>query len=506
MTSEKINKIPSRPMIRAIPYVLAVILGVAVYARAVNGPFIWDDQVFIEDFKANPNRDIATVFTSPFISSFHGTGGSFYRPIVSLSLLLDFRLWGLRTFGYHLENLVLHALCILCVAWLAFLIFRSKTSSVAAAFLFAVHPAHSQSVAWISGRTDLFCTLFMTPALCTYILYRQSRKTGFLVLSLILSMFALMSKELAALMPILTGLTAWATGERDYRRIASEAIPYAVVVGIFFLWHGMVLAGSETLRIHVPLKLRLAIIAYSLYTHFQILLLPHTAKLGYLLTPAEIISFSTAFYGLALAVLTVSLWANRKWSRIPFFCMAWYLVTIAPVCGVPGSYSTGMVSERFVYVPSIGLALAFGWLVSLGACHEFRKLRIGSLLLAAVIVSYFAVVSINRSALYTSDIVFWKQFVRDSPRNPAGYYNLGIAYAHENQFKEALENFRTTTELAPNFKEAYYWLGRTYTELGEYDKAIESLEKALEFAPGDPTLEDALRVVYARKAKHVSPR
>lgn len=491
-------------VLRTAPYVIAALIGIAVYVRAVNGSFIWDDEVFIEHLKANPDLTIADVFTSPFIGTFGDTGGNFYRPIVSLSFLLDFRLWRLNPLGYHLHNLVLHALCILAVAWLAFLVLGSRTAAVGAAFLFAVHPAHSQSVAWISGRTDLFCALFLVPALCTYILYYRTRRISLLGISLVLTALALMSKELALLMPLLAGLITWGMGERNYRRILLNMVPYLVLACIFFMVRSAILTGSQPFQVQVPWKLRLAIMAYSLYTHFQILLLPQTAKLGYLLKPDEIISPTTAFYGSALALVTLSLWANRGLSRIPFFCMAWFLLTILPVSGMPGSYSTGMVSERFVYLPSLSLAFAFGWLLAKATQGGSAKLGWLAMALGLVLISAFAVLSVIRSGLYTSDVTFWEQFIRDSPRNPAGYYNLGIAYAHANKLEEAVTNFEKSINLAPGFKQAYYWLGRTYIDLRKYDQAINVIEKGLEIAPDDPILEDLLKQAFAAKVKSLN--
>ncbi len=188
----KTSDVPlTHKLIRAVPFIAAIILGIVVYIRAVEGPFIWDDIVLIQQLGIHTSEGWWQIFTTGFLYDSAGKGAAFYRPIIIASLLFDHALWGEDTLGYHITNLFFHAVTILFVGILTWQILRSRVAAVASAFLFAVHQVHADSVCWVSGRTDVICAGFLISGICAYMEYHRSGRRGFLAISLVLILLAL---------------------------------------------------------------------------------------------------------------------------------------------------------------------------------------------------------------------------------------------------------------------------------------------------------------------------
>lgn len=461
-----------------------------MYLRAAQGPFIWDDNFLLKQLGRYEGSSLLKIFTSGFL--IRPTGGAdFYRPLVTLSLVLDRSLWGSNPLGYHATNLVLHAVSILMVALFIWLLLRNRAAAIGGAFLFAVHPVHAESVCWISGRTDLICAVFLLGGLNLYLIYRTSGRRIALVASYVLIALALLSKELAMLAPVLVALAAWAFGERKYKRIVLDALPYAALALAYFAVRSGVLYGTEPLTDERSSLHQAATVAYSIFIHFQILLLPHTAHLSYEVVMQEIANAGTFAILLSLAALTWFLWSYRSSAPIPFFGLVWFLLTIAPASALAGREISTIVSQRFLYLPSVGLAVVFGWALA-RVLQARSSIRITGVGVALAIVLAFSALSVKQSALWANEVVFWEQFTRDTPTIGWSYYHLGMAYHNAGNYKKAVLAHQGAAELMPEKPEPEYGIGKAYRALGDFDLAIEHYSKALELRPGDPLLLDEL--------------
>ena len=181
---------------------LLLLLTLSVYANSLTGEFVWDDDFLILE---NPSIMSFTHVWTYFVLDLYQSYSNYYRPIQALSNAVDFALWGANPFGFHLTNVLLHmAVIALYFGIVNFITGDRRVASVAAA-LFAVHPAHVAVVAYIAGRADTLCALFMLLSLIFF--YRHftaSRKDGSraqYILSLAFFILALMSKEIAVIFP-----------------------------------------------------------------------------------------------------------------------------------------------------------------------------------------------------------------------------------------------------------------------------------------------------------------
>ena len=151
-------------MSKRIPHIVALVsLTLLVWGASLWNGFVWDDRILIQKNEATLSRlSLATVFFSDFWSTETEAGSSnYYRPLVTLSYMLDYALYGLNPMGYHLTNLVLHTACVLTLWYLLGLLGVSTGVATFTASLWAIHPALAESVAWISGRTDVVATVFV---------------------------------------------------------------------------------------------------------------------------------------------------------------------------------------------------------------------------------------------------------------------------------------------------------------------------------------------------------
>ena len=442
-------------------------------------------------------------FTSGFMVRPTGGGADFYRPAIILSLLFDKSVWGSNSAGFHATNLVLHTMSVLLVGQFAWLVLRSRAAAIAAAFLFAVHPVHTESVCWISGRTDLLCTAFLMGSANLFLAHRSKPKRLMLTGSYVLAALALISKELAATIPALIGLSAWAAGqqagERGWKRIAVQALPFAGIVLVYGVVRTLVLYGTEPLSQSLSLLHQAATIAYSLFTHFQILLLPHTAHLSYEVVMQEIANTTTFAMVLSLAVLTWFLWSNRKSAPIPLFGMLWFLVTILPVSLLAGTELSTIVSQRFLYLPSVGLAVVFGWAVA-QAVQSRIAIRAAGIAAAVVIVAALSVLSVGQSGLWANEVAYWEEFTRDTPTIGWSYYHLGLAYYRAGEYDRAVRLHEAAAELMPDQPEPEYGMAEAYRAQDDLDRAIEHYSNAVRLQPGDPTVRERLDEVLDMKS------
>lgn len=170
-----------------LPILLLIIVVFWVYADTLRYEFVWDDEDLIQ---INPRIKSLDNFSAFFdIEPFYS---NYYRPLLSLSLALDYRLWGLKPLGYHLSNLIFHLGSVLLIYFIS-LSLMSRFSSFLVALLFGLHPIHTEAVTWISGRSDVLCSLFFLASILCFIHFAQTKakrkRVGLYLLSCILFFF-----------------------------------------------------------------------------------------------------------------------------------------------------------------------------------------------------------------------------------------------------------------------------------------------------------------------------
>ncbi|MBE9506980.1 MAG: tetratricopeptide repeat protein, partial [Chloroflexi bacterium] len=502
-----------------LPLLLVVII-LLLFSNSLGREFIWDDAALIQqNYLIRDFDNLPQFFTRDFwaFAEGEGKGHDLYRPLVSLSYLIDSRLWGNRPPCYHFTNLLFHILSTILVYFILRGILEKRWSAWLGALLFAIHPIHTEAVSWISGRTDVVCGFFFFLALFLYIGSRKGGQWTYLAGSLVAFLLALLSKEMAITLPLIIAVYNlcfdkspqqerwWDTVRARLGRAVIEPLPYLVVVVLYLTIRLQVLGfvikskdkmaeslqgfsslqnpGATLLLLPVKimaLDLRLLVVPFPLNAHRLVSDLASNFGL-------------TAWLSLlaAVAVLALSILALR---RAPAYAFAglFFFVTILPVSGL---LSTGdFVAERFLYIPSLTVCLAAALLCT----SLWQRRRTWGLVLLLLIALPWVIFTYRRNADWRDGLTFWSKTVAASPRSTIAHNHLGLEFWYRGQYEQAIAEFEQVLQMDEENKNAYNNLAGVCFSQERFQEAEAYYHKAIAIAPENALFHLNLGVVYER--------
>jgi len=446
-----------RPAVALVIAIALVLLNVFVYASVRHFDLVnWDDSTYITE---NPTVLGGLSWSSVWWAL--TTGHSpYWHPMTWLSHLLDVTLFGTDAGAYHVTSLVLHIASTL----LLFEIFRRRTGaewpSAFVAAIFAVHPLHVESVAWIAERKDVLSTLFWMLTVAAYLGYVKQPRWGRYALVLIAYALALMAKPMVVTLPVvLLLLDVWPlrrlaltwprppADEVSPKRIVAEKVPLIVLA----------LATSvATVIIQHRVGAMANLSALPWTTRVANATIGYVAYLWKTIWPTHLAAFYPLFEitaprvaAAALAIVALSLAAIALRTRYPWLFVGWfwYVVTIAPVIGLLQAGEQGM-ADRFMYVPMIGLSIVAAWAMALPAVQ--RRLRPeGIAAIAAIVVIACAVTARTQAAHWENSVELWSHATRVTPQSYIAHENLGQALRERGQLEAAKASYERALQLAP---------------------------------------------------------
>jgi tetratricopeptide (TPR) repeat protein len=482
---------PPRPELRRSIVIAAALalLAVILYARTASYPFIqYDDDRYVYQ---NP-AVLAGLSLDNLRWAFTTTDAANWHPITWLSFMFDVQLFGPRPGAMHLENVLLHA----ANAILLFILLRAMTDdpwpSAFAAALFAVHPAHVESVAWISERKDMLSTLFMLLAMCVYVRYarRRTRRTLWYALLILLFALALMSKPMVVTLPAclllidywpLRRMESW----RDARVRLIEKIPLAAMsaAACVITYIAQSRGGAVRPLEQIDLARRLANALISCAIYLRNVIFPVGLAIPYPL-PAHIPVSALAVSAVVLiALVFAAIAAARSNRRYVTVGLLWFFGTLVPVIGIVQVGEQSM-ADRYTYIPYIGLFLIFAWgMAELAA-------RIGAAPAASIAAGFLfvlAVLAIRQVGVWRDTETLFAHAAKVTTDNWLAYHQLGIAYASQNRLDEAEAMYARALALRPGAAWVRYNLGNALLRQGRSDQAKQQYQLALrdqpDFAP-----------------------
>jgi protein O-mannosyl-transferase len=503
-----------------------VILTLLVYCRTFDHPFVeLDDRFYVTQ-----NQHVQAGLTAEGVRwAFTTYDCANWHPLTWLSLQLDGTLYGGRNAGgFHVTNVLLHAANTL----LLFLILDRMTGlvwrSAVVAALFALHPLHVESVAWVADRKDVLSTLFWMLTLAAYVAYVRRPGVGRYLPVVAALGLGLMAKPMLVTLPfVLLLLDYWplrrwrhepaivpapappkaARRGKPSRRsretpaaVAPPALPAPVP------WQHLVLeklplfipvltvcvatvlaqrAGQAVMSLErFPLAARLgnALVAYVAYlgqTFWPLHLAAFYPHPGATIPVAELLGA-----GLLLAIITAGvLGPGRRW---PYLAVGWfwYLGTLVPVIGVV-QVGTQAMADRYTYVPLVGISLLLVWGVS-DLAVAWRVPRFG-LAAAAAVLSVCVVLTWTQIGYWAGDRLLWEHALAVTKNNATAHCNLGMYYYDHGQTDVARAELETAAALDPRSAVAAINLGNAYWALGRREEALQQYRRAVELEPGYAT-------------------
>jgi tetratricopeptide (TPR) repeat protein len=500
------------------PVLAVAVATVLAYARTLSFEFVWDDVLLVaRSQRLREWSSLPTVLASHFWAEVH-EGSHYYRPLVSLSYFLDLHVWGLNPFGFHLTNLLAHLATALAVLVLARRLTGNLLAASIAGVAFALHPIHTESVTFISGRTDVLSTLLFLLALLGYARWRDGGSAPVLAGSLAAFFLALTAKEVAVTLPLILLLwdllvtpasgraTADATESRygPLVRAAGRYGAYGAVIGLYLVVRMLSLGAlvESDPGVWGTLLTRLLTTTKIVASYAWMALVPFPANAHYVIVPV-VAPPPLAWWGAAafLAVLlAATAWAVVRAPRWGF-CALWFWLTLIPSVGVNLlPLPTAVMAERFLYLPSVGFCILLGLALdrALGAAGKVAADQIRpapAFALAGLLLAYVGL-TIWRNEPWQDHYHLYLNMVDTSPDSDLPHVNLALVQLPRGEIAEAHAHFKRAVEIAPGNPRALVGLGLTETILGEREAGLRHALEAERLAPKNPNVLGFLGQLY----------
>lgn len=509
-----------------------VIVVLLLFSNSLGPEFIWDDVLLVQHNYLIQNLNnlpqLLLLDTGAFVEV-EGQPPRHYRPFVSLSFFTDFHLWGFSPSGYHLTNLFFHVLTVIIVYFLLIRLFNRQGLAWLSAFLFAIHPIHTEAVSWISGRADVISGFFFFLAFFLYIIRYQNiaqvqgplknptgqgsdqppqaqnigqqAETIRLGASLLAFGLALLAKETTVTLPLVIFLYTFYvertsnqnrvgnTMRPPLRRAVIEALPYLIIVILYLtlrLWVLGFLINSQERRIVelfslTDLASNFLLSSKIILLYLRLLLAPFPLNANRLVSDLANETGMIAWLSplVVLVMLSLSLMAWRR-AKAYSFAGLFFLVTILPEAGWfrPGYF----VAERSLYLPSLAVCLA----LALVGSTLWRRGQMGSSFFLLVIALPWLILTYHRNFQWRDSLTLWSQTVAVSPRSDLAHNHFGQELGYRGQYELAIAHFEQALQIDEKNAVAYNNLGDVYFAQEKYEEARENYEKAITLLPENP--------------------
>jgi len=484
-----------------------VVVVLVAYLPAVPGDFIWDDDAYVsQNAVLTGENGLWRIWTEL------GATPQYY-PLVFTTFWIEYRLWGLEPQGYHLVNILLHGLSAV-VLWRILSYLRIPAAWFAAA-LFALHPVHVESVAWITERKNTLSALFYLLAACAYLHWRPPggadstarRKAWLYVMSLILFAAALLSKTVTASLPAALLLILWWRRGRVTRRELVALLPVfllGLVLGLVTKWMETHYVGTK----HVPWDLsffdRILIAGRTVWFYVAKLAWPRDLTFIYPRWDIDTGVWWQFLYPVAAAAAVGALWTARKrFGRGPLVAVLYFLVTLFPALGFVDVYPMrfSFVADHFQYLASLGIlviAAAGFWHLTVTFGKQLWSYYAGG----SVVLFLLGILTWNQSQVYRDLDTLWNDTNRKNPNSQLVHTSLGIRAMEQGRDQEARVHLKTAIDLDPDFESAHLALGIVLAEQGDVDEAVRHLKKTLDMDPRSAKAHYRLARIYRQQKKH----
>lgn len=481
---------------------LLVLLVLGVFGRTIGYGFVnYDDSFYVYENATVTQgltlEGIARMFTAP---QHHD-----WVPLTALSHALDWQLYGSWAGGHHLSNVLLHALSSILLLRVLGRMTGCFWRSCMVAALFAIHPLHVESVAWISERKDVLSGLFFMLVLAAYERYSRQGTPLRYAWVLLFLILGLMSKAMLITLPfLLLILDVWPLRrleQHSLKRLVLEKLPLLLPC-VIVTWIGMQINGPAAVlseRFSLALRVQNALVSSVDYLRQMFwpvdlaVLYPYpTQGIG----AAIVVSCAALLIGLTIAACFYR--RKQPW-LLAGWC--WYLGMLVPVSGLipPGEFAK---ADRYTYLPQIGLYIALVWMLAQTlSSHQAGRKALATL--AALSLSGSAMLAWHQCAHWQNSELLWKHAITCTGPNANAHYNLGLALKVDGRKDEAIQHYREALQIQPYHTGARYSLGNLLLEKGLMAEASEHLDQVLQVEPDHARAHADLGVAQAAQGQVV---
>jgi Tfp pilus assembly protein PilF len=457
---------------------LGIILLVSclAYLPVLHNEFlIWDDIPYIRDNPLIYSFNLGEIFTKNVMGNYH--------PLTILALATEYHLFGLSETGFHAVNLLIHLFNVALVSYAIWLLAGRMEVALIAALLFGVHPLHVESVAWAAELKDLLYTFFFLGSYIFYLRFVKAQENKFYLISILLFTASLLSKGMAASLPVVLVLTDFLRGRKPDLKMWMEKIPFFVLSIVFGL---VSIAAQKAPDIVQDITFftfpqRLVFACYSFITYLLRFLAPVQLS-AYYPYPSKVnggIPFSYYIYVIAFLALVASVIYSLRVTKKLVFGLGFFAITVFLVLQLL-PVGDAIMADRYSYVPTIGLCyLAGEGLFSLW--DKNYKTWVAILIIG--LTGFFVTLTYLRSQVWKNDFSLWDDTIHKYQTIPLAYYNRGLAYSNRNENEKAVLDYTKAIELKPTYKEAYVNRANIFRSQNRNEEALSDYNKALDIKP-----------------------
>jgi hypothetical protein len=503
---------------------LLVLTILVVFWQGVKNDFTnFDDNQYVTE-----NQHVQAGLTwKNLVWAFTTTHSVNWHPLTWLSHMLDCQLYGLNPAGHHLTSVLLHSastvLLFLVLQWIT----GGRWRSAFVAALFAVHPLHVESVAWVAERKDVLSGFFWMLTLGAYACYVNRPTLSRYLLTLLCFVLSILAKPMAVTLPfVLLLLDYWPLNRLTLNRqvhdkaslvdkeflsptsdrwfatnVVIERLPFLVIAALasivtFFIQHS---SGAAKSLIQYPLTERItnALVSYASYLGKMIW--PQNLAVFYPHPGQSLTMWQVALAGLLLLVVSaVVIRAGRRHPYLPVGWF-WYVGTLVPVIGLIQAGDQGM-ADRYTYIPLIGVFIIISWGVS-EFVKNWRHGRIVLALTASTLLLALSICTLLQIRYWKNDITLFTHALEVTENNFVAHNNLGAALARQGKLKDSIPHFIEALRIFPEYERAHFNLGLARDKQGEIDEAIFHFTEALKIKPDYPEAHNGLGVALARQGR-----
>ncbi len=491
----------SNPLIIILTIIGFFALTFAIFGSSINNNFVaWDDTALIY------NNPAVKGFSAEHLKkAFTTFDPELYIPLTFVSWQMDYTICGLNPAIFHLGNVILHTLNALLVlaivkrltgkAWLGWL----------CGLLFAVHPLNVEAVAWASARKDVLSSFFFLGSITTYLRYRSRSNLMIYGVSIFLFLLALLSKVSVIMLPLSLLLIDWFQKRTIDRSLIIDKLPYFILSIVFGI---VALFGKQEVLESTGLMAKILMAAKSTVFYLQKLIIPTDLTVMYPYNdPVLMTSMDFAVPALLICgLIALIIYLSFRW-RPGAFGLAFFMVNLIPsFTNFAKGGEVYVASDRYAYIPSIGIFLIVGlalqWLITRAADKRSldRNIGIGAIAALGVIVT-FGFAAHAQTAIWQDSETLFSDVSQKQPSAIAAHVNLGILARESGQLDKALEHIRAAAAIRKRI-EVYTNFANIYKLQGRIDLATKEFEQAMVAFPTKPEPHVGLGIIYQEQGKN----
>ena len=488
--------------------ILGVISGliILIYSQTVHFDFVYldDPQLIINNphlSKGFSKDNIIWAFTSSTDLS------NYWIPITWLSFIMDYKLYGLNPGGFHFTNLFFHLLNSILLFTCLYKLSNKIFLAAIVASLFAVHPIHVESVAWVAERKDVLSTFFFLLTILSYYYYVQfSGKLRFLAV-ILLFLMGILSKPMLVTLPFILLLIDFWPLQRvsldiplkaqklKVLKLFGEKLPFFLIITILSVLtyitqkrgHAIVsfdlyppLMRLENLFVAYMVYIKKTIWPFDLAIHY-----PYPGQMSFWLIFISVIIF-----------IFIGVFSIVKIKKFPYIAFGWwwYVITLFPVIGIViiGPY---LIADRYAYISMMGIYVILAWGTE-AFTQRFQRAQVPITIISITLIPVLAFLSWHQVKYWKDSEQLFKRAIAVNPDNSIAHNNLAAYYDHNKHYEKAVSHYKEALRISPNYANAYANLGDTFLKMQKNEKSIQSYSKAVKLNPNHAVAYNNLGIAY----------